>query len=332
MNNKLYNFSLKLKNRNFQRWRSPLYIIGLVVGGIFFAYQLYFGITSIFTMKLTFDKPILILLSLCLSIAITFFQMLLWKKLMQELGVSIHLKNVIKGYELSFLPRYIPGSIWGYASRSEWLHKEFNVAPEITNIGSALEIILLLVSNLGWSLSGFLFTGWYKWVLPIISPIASVLFLVILRILLKSVNSIINITPKLIITLGKIRLTSWFFLSIQMVLFWALQGLTLLIILYGFSILSPLSFSSAINHYFYITGSYCLAWVVGFLVFFIPSGIGVRERILSKQLQENFSFSFGISSYASTFMRICLALGELFWILFALIISKSTRLFGLKPN
>ncbi len=312
----------KIKTLNFPVWRSRLYVLGLIIGGLFFVYQLFIGINSIVIMKLNFDKPLLIIVSIGLSIIIALFQMFIWNKLMQELGIFISFIDVIKGYELSFLPRYIPGSIWGYASRSEWLSKEFKVAPEITNIGSALELVLFLIANLGWSLSVFLFSGWHKWILPLVSPFFSVLIIAILKLLLNRGLFIIKFPSKLMLILKRIRLFSWFYLSIQMVLFWALQGFTLLLILLNLEMLSPFALNLVSNQYLNITGSYCLAWLIGFLIFFIPSGLGVREGFLSKELEKNYSLSHGISSSASIIMRIYLAFGEIFWILISVVILK----------
>ena len=67
---------------------------------------------------------------------------------MQENQVKINLISTLRGYSLSFLPRYLPGSIWGYLSRSEWLTQQFSIPFKYSNAISVVEIGATITANL----------------------------------------------------------------------------------------------------------------------------------------------------------------------------------------
>ena len=62
--------------------------------------------------------------------------------LMRSLNIELPIHKARYIYSLSFLARYIPGSIWGYLSRSEWLLHDYQVSYASSNYGSILEVAL----------------------------------------------------------------------------------------------------------------------------------------------------------------------------------------------
>jgi uncharacterized membrane protein YbhN (UPF0104 family) len=48
--------------------------------------------------------------------------------------------------------------------------------------------------------------------------------------------------------------------------------------------LTAMGMEATVGTFLLATGGYALAWTVGFLVFFIPAGIGVREVVLGAVL------------------------------------------------
>ena len=101
--------------------RSRLYWLGLGIGLFFFVGQILRGYQVFST--LTLDVSLLVRLSAAVLAGLVALglQMAAWRYLMQDLGIKLTWRSIIGGYMLSFLPRYVPGSVWGYLSRSEWL-------------------------------------------------------------------------------------------------------------------------------------------------------------------------------------------------------------------
>ncbi len=76
-----------------------------------------------------------------------------WVLLMRSLNIELPIHKARYIYSLSFLARYIPGSIWGYLSRSEWLLHDYQVSYTSSNYGSILEVALAV--STGFCVLGF---------------------------------------------------------------------------------------------------------------------------------------------------------------------------------
>ena len=57
------------------------------------------------------------------------------------------------------------------------------------------------------------------------------------------------------------------------------------------------------------------SWAVGFLVLFVPSGIGVREAIMSSTLAQAAGLPVAIGGLVAVVSRFLLVLAELTWVL-----------------
>ena len=129
------------KLRNIFRW------IGYILGVSVLLYQIFVCVQTIYTRHLTINIP-----PLAIALIMAFFsfgiQMLAWKSIMALLGIKLGYIDIIERYIPSFLPRYLPGTIWGYLSRSEWLHHKFGISYKHSNIGSLFEILISLLSNI----------------------------------------------------------------------------------------------------------------------------------------------------------------------------------------
>ncbi len=89
-----------------------------------------------------------------LVIVISFLQQIAaWVLIMRSLHVHLPIHQARFIYSLSFLARYIPGSIWGYLSRSEWLLQNYQVSYTVSNYGSVLEVALAV--STGFFVIGF---------------------------------------------------------------------------------------------------------------------------------------------------------------------------------
>ena len=64
-----------------------------------------------------------------------------------------------------------------------------------------------------------------------------------------------------------------------------------------------------------LTYTFSIAWLIGFLVFVFPSGLGLREVTLAGLLVINFSLSFESASAVSVLFRLWVTVAELLWIM-----------------
>ncbi len=59
-----------------------------------------------------------------------------------------------------------------------------------------------------------------------------------------------------------------------------------------------------------LTGDFSAAWLAGFFAIFIPSGLGVRELVLSSLLTSHFQLVEGVSRAIAVIMRLIMVLAE----------------------
>ena len=67
-------------------------------------------------------------------------------------------------------------------------------------------------------------------------------------------------------------------------------------------------------------GTYVLAWIIGFLAFFTPGGLGVRETVLVLML--NLYLPVYISAVLAILSRVWWIIGELVWVLFSFVWNR----------
>jgi len=229
---------------------------------------------------------------------------------MRSEGTSLPWIEILRGYPLSFIPRYIPGSIWGYLSRSEWLFEQAKMPYVKSMMVSFLEIWVVLVSGTTVILlhlvpiartSNFLVQG----AITFAFILASWLFLRLItqipfiRTLVTRISSVDHL-PK-----------PGFGLYLLAVVMYGIMWF-----LYGFVLSGVLAIMGS-QRFSYVPGTsanFAISWMAGFLAIVIPSGLGVRELALASLLS-NFPKLSGAQIGASVvIMRFFVILGELFWL------------------
>ena len=242
-----------------------------------------------------------VLISFFFILLALIMQIISWKLIMNLLDINIPMIGAILGYMLSFLPKYIPGTIWGYLSRNEWLKNEYKVDKYLTTIGSILEIFLIIVSIINLlfiyisiTMNNFLFL--------LITIFILFFSYYLIKIVLNNKRFIkIRKTRKI-----KISIKFWIFGFITETTMW---------ILYGASVYFLIINNSNFNWFYnilYSTISFSLSWFIGFLIVFIPSGIGVREEIFANLLNYHFQLSYINTLGVAIIFRVLISLGELF--------------------
>lgn len=289
-------------------WQKYFRALGLGLGFLLFMREIWRVGGLLIERRLYFPGTGYLLLGASLVSASAYFvQILSWNMIMRYIGVPLSPRHAVEGYPITFLPRYIPGSIWGYWSRSEWLKESYSISYADSFLASSLEIALFALTALFLVTSGMAFYS---------SGVK--------RVVLGSISGGLIILmgegiPRLIF---KIRqhpsyqiapcIRSWYMAVALSVLLLYLHGSTVYLTSLAVWPASPIDLIGAT----YITS---LAIFLGFVCIFVPAGIGVREVILSSALVNRFGLPPEQASLIAIAFRFWVILAEMEWIVVGLI-------------
>lgn len=220
-------------------------------------------------------NPLLLILSFLLLIIYFLLSVYGWKRCLKLLGIKIKYLKTAGIWFSSQLMRYIPGNIWFVFGRTEQLKKE-EFPREITVLSSVIETIFILMGSATLFLVYILFIlKQFYLIIPLI-----ILGLIFLhpKILLPITNFFLKIIkkPKLEIKIKywKMLLLYLYYASIQI-----LEGLAFALLVSSFVKDVPFLILIAI-----FEG----AWILGYLTFLTPSGLGAREGFMILLLKPYF--------------------------------------------
>ncbi|MDE0424208.1 MAG: lysylphosphatidylglycerol synthase domain-containing protein [Candidatus Poribacteria bacterium] len=225
-------------------------------------------------------------------------------------------------FHLSNITRYLPGRIWGVVRLLSLSHR-FGLRKTV--VGSSLTLHVSIEAALGGLIaSSLLFSGQIRatapevlekvpghtlfLILPVVGLLIGILFLIF-----KVTKQVWTSVKKCLHLLGKAPL--WRNVISCHVLLWGCQGLAFFLFIRSFS---PVAWTEAAV----LTACYAFAWIVGFLSFLTPGGLGVREGLLSLLL----------ASYMPLSQATLVALFYRVWILSTEIILAGVALFLYKKR
>jgi len=299
--------------------KNKLYFLGIFLGGSLFFFQLFTTINEVekikFFLRVKFSFIVVLILIFILAYIV---QMAIWRNILISLGFKLPIKLMIRGYWLSFLPRYLPGSIWGYLSRNEWLLNEIGTPRKITTIASILEILVVIIG-------GMEIIFFYLITKANLIPLQILLLFLIIFLPTISyhflrdtfIKKFLNGKFQNIGILGKSFTYKYWLINISSAIInWYLFGFVLLLLTSRFDLI--------INFENFLTTSvyWSFSWILGFLIIFIPGGIGIREYLLAKLLTGSFLLSYELSIAISLFMRFFGLFAEFLLILLGLLMRK----------
>lgn len=279
--------------------RKLLYWVGLLLGLGLFLRQAWLGYSSLPDLWATGVRPVFLFMALGCAICAYLLQMSAWAVIMRYLSAPLLPSQVWQGYLLAFLPRYIPGTVWGYLSRNEWLAQRCGISYATSSLASLLEVTTLL-------LTAFLY-GLY---LGVGSKFAGLILPAVLIALWANWHYL----PRLAQWLNAQRWTvvinpeQPFFLWVMgnslYLLFWAVHGLG--VFLLG-QALTPLPLTALLP----TLAAASLAWAAGFLILVVPAGLGVREATLVTLLTQFTALPSSIANTIALLSRLTIVLAEL---------------------
>lgn len=292
-------------------WRRLLYRLGLLLGLLLFGHQLWQALWALVEHPGAISAPGYLVAAVIVDMLAYLCLILGWMALMRATGVRLAAAQAGQGYILSFLPRYVPGTVWGYLSRSEWLAQSAGVSYRRSGTASAMEV-------------GFqVLTATIFGLLLIRSPLLRVagvslcvgVMIVAWRILPRMLERSGQVSSDSV----KISLPWRYFFVVVAIYsgFWYLHGLSTWLVALSIGADSTLTSLSAVP-------IFAASWLVGFLVVLVPSGLGVREWTLNYLLVAQTGLSADAAAFIAVVARLAIIIAELSLLLWATTRSASS--------
>jgi glycosyltransferase 2 family protein len=286
--------------------RRTVHLIGIAIGLALFGVQLWQGTFALLEHRTCVVRPVYLGGALALYGAAYAVQMTAWALIMRGLGARLGVRPVIEGYLLAFLPRYIPGSVWGYLSRGEWLAQTHGIAYGTSTVASLIEVALPLLMAAALA------------ALVLLSPWLGVpLALVGLGAMWAAWALTPTVTSRL--SRGRIAVQPdrqaqgrlLLATTALYALFWLLHGAGLVAVTRTLCGEQALTLSQGV-------ALAALSWAVGFVVLIVPAGFGVREWALGALLVAFAGFAPWQGSVVAVVSRLTLIAAELLVLLVGL--------------
>lgn len=217
-------------------------------------------------------------LSLAASVLFVWLTMLAWRVILNDAGEPVKAGPARRIFFVSQVAKYLPGSVWNFVAAAE-MGADYNISRRRSVTVLLMSILVSVLTGLVLASIAFVFgpsalISTYWWVLLIIPVLLLVLYPPILN----------GLVAKALRMLGRDGIGKPFSgTAIATAAAWS----TLSWIVAGFQvwlILTGLGNEPLFETYLLTLGGYALAWVVGFLVFFVPAGVGIREVALGASL------------------------------------------------
>ncbi len=204
------------------------------------------------------------------------FRAISWRRILIGLGHRVPVAPAIRIWSTSELARYLPGAIWQVVGRM-YLVRPYGVSGSVSSTSQVLELTVFLLANVIIAAGCFLYFGvkvneearpWLYASMALVPTLAALLHPQIFYGIVDRVMARLK-RPTLADRLGGwalIRMLG----RILVALLWQNAAVFILV--------QPV-LDLKIDHWWTVSAAYCLAWCAGFLAFWAPGGIGVREIV-----------------------------------------------------
>ncbi|AZN30864.1 flippase-like domain-containing protein [Flaviflexus salsibiostraticola] len=219
-----------------------------------------------------------VLLALVISFAFVWLTMLAWRTILNDAGDPVKAGPARRIFFVSQVAKYLPGGVWNFVAAAE-MGTDYDISRRRSVTVLLMSMLVSVLTGLGlasialvFGPSGLIDTYW--WVLLVIPVLLIILYPPVLNVF---VNRGLTLLKRDGIEKPFSGRAIWV-AALWAAASWAVAGLQVWLILTG------LGNDPALQTYLLTLGGYALAWVVGFLVFFVPAGVGVREVVLGASL------------------------------------------------
>jgi uncharacterized membrane protein YbhN (UPF0104 family) len=242
--------------------------------------------------------------------------MLAWRALLADLGSPLPLPVATRVMFVGQLGKYVPGAVWAVAAQVE-LARDYQIPRRRSATASVVAMALTLVvgmiaAGVTLPLTSADAARHYWWVLALTPLAVACLWPPVIKYVLDRALKLARRAPleKAVSFRGMAKALGW------TVLGWLLFGVHAWLLISEFAGRDGRTFTLAL-------GGYALAWAVGFLIIFIPGGIGAREVALIAVLAPVMSSASAL--VVALISRVVMTIGDLFWAGTGLAIGRFSR-------
>lgn len=245
---------------------------------------------------------------------------LVWCKVLRSLDHHVPWTKGAYLLSLSELRRYIPGSVFAVATRVSVFEK-FGISRQLLVSSQVVELSLLLIASTIVAIPGVLFMGDHVLEISFLSGLSlSVVYglyaLLFVGLLCVAFGSLRYVRKKLHEISKSVKnniLFDAFFVSLLTWVFFGLGNFCIVLSIF------PIWLSDVVP----ISSFFVLAWMIGFLVFVTPSGLGVRELIVTIGLTP--FIGPGAAAASAVITRIVLIGAELLAFGFTYVVKRDSQ-------
>ncbi|MBN2619942.1 flippase-like domain-containing protein [candidate division WOR-3 bacterium] len=239
-----------------------------------------------------------------------------WQEIMIALGHDIKFTQSLWIIATTQIAKYLPGRIW-YMIGRVYIGKKENFDSNLLAVSMILEICLLIITSGILFLIATLFSGMLQATYIILGILLIIVAATVIhpRILSRLVSLIVRLLHRKPVTISMsyvqmVRVSIFFFGL------WLAQ-----IIGFYFLILAiyPADFSMLPT----LMAAYTLSWITGFVVLFAPSGLGVREGVMTLLLSSILTTPLAIAM--SFLSRIWFTFFEIVVFFVGLLVRRAGR-------
>ncbi len=294
----------------------------VIVAMVFFLVRsMWVNVDQIKTYEFSFELVPLILSFIIYGIGLACLAIIMFV-LLKYMRVPVAYKHVLKYTLYSQFGSYIPGKLWLYAIKYNLL-KKHGVTFSHFSILFAIEAFQLIATG---GVLAFIFTSaLFEWHVGYQYALYALVVIGIIclhpRIFYSVVNLLLPLIKKeRILREQQVPYHILLLTSVGASLYWLLLGIAFFFFVQSFTNVTYVAFIP-------IVGALLLAYWVGVIAVFAPSGIGVREGIFTIVLSTVITQPIAV--VVSIVARVWSSANELFWAVVAFVISKD-RLQALK--
>jgi len=217
------------------------------------------------------------------SVFLFAFRATTWRWILLSFGARLPIAAATRIWSLSELARYLPGVIWQVLGRM-YLVKPYGIRGSVCSTSQILELAIFLLANMLLALACLVWFGIKSFGGPAQVWLYGAMALVPVLTFLLHPSVLYSLINRAMTRLGKPVVTERLgFKELIGLLVWSVLGLLWQSLAIWFLVSGPLNLPP--TKWWVVAGAYALAWCAGFLAFWAPGGIGVRELVFMAAMQ-----------------------------------------------
>jgi uncharacterized membrane protein/uncharacterized membrane protein YbhN (UPF0104 family) len=236
----------------------------------------------------------------------------IWIEILKKRGHQVPGRTAIYYYAVSDIKRYVPGNVVSFLSRITTLSGFVSKGETLKAIG--IETVLMVISALIVAIPALYYpltkAASVNLNFIFLLPIFIVGLFIVLYVLFRKYSSF---------------LTSYLDAFLLFLLAWFVFAIASFFIAASFTYIYP-------GNILFILSFFVLSWLIGFLSFVTPMGLGVRELAITASL--SLFLPVALASVIAVLTRIGMILGELLYVFFAYVffrLKKNNLILRLSP-